>query len=98
MSARPQSVNDEMPIARRIRRDQFKRIKTIVDVNSKFPVIALGLVRDYLKGNPDIRSIYFDNPEAPTEIIVGTVSNNGLGGTEYHYRLSKPLRLESPSL
>ncbi len=79
MSTRPQSVNDEMPVAKRIRRDQFKRVKAIVDTNSRFPQIALGLVRDYLKGNPDIRSVYFDNTDSPTEIIIHTANNQTLG-------------------
>jgi hypothetical protein len=98
MSTKPQSVNDETPIAKRIRRDQFKRVKGIIDANRSFPIIALGLVRDYFKGNSDIRSIYFDNPDSPKEIIVSTHSNKGIGGTEYHYSIQRPIRLETPTL
>ena len=98
MSARPQSANDEVPVSKRIRRDQFKRISSIIDANSQFPIIALGLVRDYLKGNPDIRTIHFDDENHPNEIIVYTIPNNGIGGTEYHFKIRKPILLETPTL
>jgi hypothetical protein len=98
MSTRPQSLNDEMPIAKRIRRDQFRRVGSIIDANCQFPIIALGLVRDYFKGNPDIRAIYFDDQENPKTIIVHTAASGGLEGTEYHYALKKDQRLETPTL
>jgi hypothetical protein len=47
--ARPISLNDEVPVTHKIRRDQHKKIKGIVDTNSKFPIVALGLVRDLIK-------------------------------------------------
>lgn len=98
MSTRPQSVNDETPIAKRIRRDQFRRISQIINVNSEFPLIALGLVRDYCKGISDILSISFDSQESPKEIIVRTKPDQTMGGTQYHYRLNRVLKLEIPSL
>ena len=98
MSTRPQSVNDETPIAKRIRRDQFRRISQIIDVNREFPLIALGLVRDYCKGITDVHSISFDNSESPKEIIVRTHPDQTMGGTQYHYRLNKVLKLEIPTL
>jgi len=98
MSTRPQSVNDEIPVAKRIRRDQFRRISGIIDVNRNFPLIALGLVRDYCKGITDVRSVSFDDPENPTEIIVFTHPNSSIGGTEYHYNLKATIKLETPTL
>ena len=98
MSTRPQSVNDETPIAKRIRRDQFRRISQIIDVNREFPLIALGLVRDYCKGITDVLSVSFDNPESPKEIIVRTNPDQTMGGTQYHYRINKVSLIEVPTL
>jgi hypothetical protein len=54
--ARPISLNDEVPVTHKIRRDQHKKIKGIVDTNSKFPIVALGLVRDLVK-NTSMREV-----------------------------------------
>jgi hypothetical protein len=97
MSARPFSLNDESPVAVRIRRDQFRRIRSIVDANRQFPQIALGLVRDYAKGVSDIQLVKFDNEEHPTNIIVYTRSTQDLHSTEYHYRLQLPHPVETPT-
>jgi hypothetical protein len=96
MSARPQSVNDEAPVAKRLRRDQIRRCQTIIDVNRAFPEISFGLIRDYLKGNPDVESIYFN--EERTHIVIRTRWFNGIGGTEYFLKLQRPIRLETPTL
>jgi hypothetical protein len=98
MSARPISINDEVPVPIRIRRDQFRRIRSIIEANRQFPQIALGLVRDYAKGVSDISLIKFDNEENPTEICVYTRSTRDMHSTEYHYRLQIPAPIETPTL
>ena len=54
--ARVESINDIIPPTHRIRRDQHKKIKGIVDTNAKFPQVAIGLVRDLVK-NSSMRDI-----------------------------------------
>jgi hypothetical protein len=98
MSTRPFSLNDESPIAKRIRRDQFRRVRQIVTTNSEHPVIALGLVRDYFKNNPDVRSIRFDSVDTPTQIIVETADHMGLGGTQYQFALYSLAKILAPTL
>lgn len=98
MSTRPQSVNDETPIAKRIRRDQFRRISQIIDVNRAFPLIALGLVRDYCKGIGDVQTVQFDSTESPQEIIVRTHPDQTIGGTQYHFRINRIGLIEVPTL
>jgi hypothetical protein len=49
MSTRPHSLNDEVEVITKIRRDQQKKITGIVSANAQFPTVALGLVRDYVK-------------------------------------------------
>jgi len=95
MSTRPHSLNDiEVPITK-IRRDQYKKILGIIRDNMQFPIVALGLVRDYVKNSSArdvVKVVNFDNDENPTEIRVWTQD------TQYHYRLTLPRQLETPTL
>jgi hypothetical protein len=95
MSSRPHSLNDiEVPITK-IRRDQYKKILGIINDNMQFPIVALGLVRDYVKNSSArdvVKVVNFDNDENPTEIRVWTKD------TQYHYRLILPRQLETPTL
>jgi hypothetical protein len=83
--ARPISLNDEVPVTHKIRRDQHKKIKGIVDTNAKFPIVALGLVRDLVKNTSmrevvsavgfsdnEGRPISHDTTETPKSITVYT--------------------------
>lgn len=96
--SRPISINDEPRVATRIRRDQFRRIRSIIDANRAFPVIALGLVRDYAKGISDIATVRFDNEENPQFIIVRTHFKDDIGPTIYQYRLTIDPVVETPTL
>ena len=51
MSTRPHSLNDIEEVILKIRRDQHKKINAIVKNNAKFPLVAIGLVRDYVKNS-----------------------------------------------
>lgn len=71
MSARPNSLNDEMPSNPSIRRDQYKRIKGIVDVHRNRPLLARDLVRDYCKGIDKVKTVFlFPSESEPTELRV----------------------------
>ena len=92
MSSRPHSLNDvEIPVLK-IRRDQFKKIKGIVELNAKFPLVALGLVRDYCKGIENVIKVRFDNEQNPQWIIVHTPD------TGYHFKFVPFRKLETPTL
>ena len=101
MSTRPHSLNDiEEPILK-IRRDQHKRINTIVKDNAKFPLVAIGLVRDYVKNSSASQVVkvitfdmeyQYDNTKQPKSIVVHTPH------TQYNFRFELPLKLESPTL
>jgi hypothetical protein len=95
MSSRPYSLNDiEVPTTK-IRRDQYKKILEIVRTNIEFPIIALGLIRDYVKNSSArdvVKAVNFDNNEKPTQIQVWTPD------TQYHFRLTLPRKLETPTL
>lgn len=96
MSARPQSVNDETPVAPRIRRDQRRRISDIVRSSGAEPLVAIGLVRDFLKGH-DVR-VAFDSETEPTAILVTANDVDTKMLTQYQYRLVPHVRLETPTL
>lgn len=96
MSARPQSVNDETPVAPKIRRDQRRRVSEIIRNSGAEPLVAIGLVRDFLKGHP-VR-VAFDSETKPTAILV-TVNDGDIKMlTQYQYRLVPHIRLETPTL
>ncbi len=87
-----QSLYDEFFKPEQIRRDQRKRISEMVKANQANPSIAIGLVRDYCKGNSKIGFIRFDNPTNPQNILVFTE------GTTYYYRLTETKHIEPPTL
>ena len=101
MSTRPHSLNDiEEPILK-IRRDQHKRINTIVKDNAKFPLVAIGLVRDYVKNSSAsqvVKVITFDmeyqlgKSKEPKSLVVHTPH------TSYEFRFELPTKLEIPTL
>jgi hypothetical protein len=98
MSSRPVTLNDQPLVAKRIRKDQFRRIQGIIDANIKFPLIALGLVRDYCKGIEEVAAITFDNSINPENIIVYTKTQDSIGGTEYYFGLKSTFLIETPTL
>ena len=87
-----QSLYDEIFKPEQIRKDQRKRISEMVRDNSAHPSIAIGLVRDYCKGNSKVGFIRFDNPDNPKNIIVFTE------GSTYYYRLTDTKRQTPPTL
>ena len=101
MSTRPHSLNDiEEPITK-IRRDQHKRINTIVKDNAKFPLVCIGLVRDYIKNSSAsqvVKTVTFDmeyqhgNIKEPESIVVHTTH------TRYEFSLKRSIKLEIPTL
>jgi hypothetical protein len=71
MSARPHSLNDELPSNPSIRRDQYKRIKGIVDIHRERPILIKDLVRDYCKGVDKVKSVFlFPDETNPVELRV----------------------------
>ncbi len=98
MSSRPVTINDLPLVAKRIRKDQFRRIQGIIDANQKFPIIALGLVRDYCKGIEDVAAVTFDDQDSPENIIVHTKAQDSIGGTQYYFGLKPHPSIETPTL
>ena len=98
MSSRPVSLNDQPIIAKRIRKDQFRRITGIIDANITVPIIALGLVRDYCKGIEDVAAVTFDVSDSPESIIVHTKPQESIGGTQYYFTLLQRPSIETPTL
>lgn len=92
------SLNDEVVSHPRIRRDQYRKISTMVRTNGEFPIIALGLVRDFAKNIEDVRSIQLDSVESPTYISLKMKNEYSKMHTEYQFDLITPLLLESPTL
>ena len=92
------SLNDEVVSHPRIRRDQYRKISNIVRTNCEFPIIALGLVRDYAKNIDDVRSIQLDSVENPTAVKLIMFNTYSRMFTEYLFNLEAPLLLESPTL
>jgi len=103
MSGKVISLNDETPATTKIRRDQHKKIKDIVTVNSQFPIVALGLVRDYVKNCSAAQVVRAVTLSADGEFIrVHTIgsgqSQADVLGTEYHFRITPESRLTAPTL
>jgi hypothetical protein len=97
MSARPQSVNDETPAAPRLRKDQRRRINEIVRQNREFPLVAIGLVRDFTKTYEGVKTA-FDNDVTPTQILVTYNDTDARMLTQYQYSLLPTIILDSPSI
>ena len=92
------SLNDEVVSHPRIRRDQYRKISTMVRANGEFPIIALGLVRDFAKNIEDVRSIQLEPAENPTHVTLKMRNEYSKMYTEYQFNLVTPLLLESPTL
>ena len=101
MSTRPHSLNDIEEVILKIRRDQHKRINTIVKDNAKFPLVAIGLVRDYIKNSSAsqvVKAVTFDlayqydQTLEPQTIVVHTPH------TSYEFVFQKTEKLEIPTL
>ena len=101
MSTRPHSLNDIEEVILKIRRDQHKKINAIVKNNAKFPLVAIGLVRDYVKNSSASQVVkvitfdmeyQYDNTKQPKAIVVHTPH------TQYQFRFELPIKLESPTL
>lgn len=92
------SLNDEVVEIPKIRRDQQRKIQNIVRTNGQFPLVALGLVRDYTKGLEQVINCQFDSPSEPTFIKVTLKSESSRMYTEYTYKLNSPTLLETPTL
>ena len=97
MSTRPQSVNDETPAAPRLRKDQRRKINEIVRANREYPIVALGLVRDFTKSYEGVKSA-FDNDKTPTAILVTYNDTDARMLTQYQYSLEPTIILDSPTI
>lgn len=95
--ARGISLNDEMIIAPRLRKDQREKIRTITKTNGKFPIVAEGLVRDFLKGNTNAK-VLLDNETEPTCLKVTIYDEAEKVATLYEFRFEDYVRIESPTL
>jgi hypothetical protein len=93
--ARGISLNDEMIIAPRLRKDQREKIRTITKTNGKFPIVAEGLVRDFLKGNTNSKVLLDDDL---TCLKVTVYDEAEKVATLYEFRFEDYVRLESPTL
>lgn len=93
-STRAVSINDEMIASPRLRRDQKQKIRTLVRNNSENPIIALGLVRDMLKGYPC--SIILNEEEDQLE-VTSKDSDNGMY-TTYFFPFHAFAICETPTL
>ena len=91
-----QSLNSEPVEIPKIRRDQHKRIATMVRANAKFPTIALGLVRDYTKGVEHLQSVQHDEEEKCIKLYLKNDYSKMI--TIYQFSLEAPLLLETPTL
>jgi hypothetical protein len=94
MSSRAFSINDEMLASPKLRKDQRNKIRNLVRTNSAHPIVALGLVRDALKGYPTFSTISDD--ETCIEVTVKD-SENSLY-TKYEFNFELPILIETPTL
>jgi hypothetical protein len=93
---RPVSLNDEVIEIPKIRRDQRKRCSNIVRTNADYPIIALGLVRDYLKTCEGFKSAQIT--EDQTQILAWFYSPNSKMTTQYSFDLVKTPIIETPTM
>ncbi len=93
--ARGISLNDESIIAPRLRKDQREKIRTLVRTNAEFPIIALGLVRDALKGYPQAKTRIADDNDS---IIVTMFDQAEKIYTDYAFNFYQYTRMEAPTL
>lgn len=90
--SRPESINNEPQVINKLRKDQYRKIKDLIAVNHKHPVIALGLVKDLCKNIPEVRAVRFNTDTDPTHIQVHT------NETGYHFRILPEIRVPKPTL
>ena len=95
MSARPQSINDETPVAPRLRKDQRRRISDIIRT-SDAPITALYAVRNFLSTGASKAN--FDNDSTPSTIQVSCTDQDSKMSPQYQFKLTAPIRLDSPTL
>ena len=109
MPGKPFSLYDIHPVQIRLRRDQSRKIRAIVDANARFPQVALGLVRDYIKNSSardTVEWVDFGNEPLDTREpkYIAVHSKNSASasvqqlGTVYYYRLNPDPRVEPPTL
>jgi hypothetical protein len=96
MSARPQSVNDETPVAPRLRKDQRTKIQRLIEAEST-PEAALIQVSSYVKGI-ELTSAFFNEESNPTSINVTCKDPESKMGTQYQFKLRQPVRIDPPTL
>ena len=90
-----QSLQIEHSPTPKIRRDQYKRISSIVRINSQFPEVALGLVRDYIKHAPDVKAILLSDDKTYIRVIM---KNDHRLEAEYQFNMIPQILLETPTL
>jgi len=100
--ARVDSANDMIPEITKIRKDQHAKIKALVEVNAKVPIIALGLVRDLCKNISAVKKVHFGDPingrvqsekdPNPRSIVVHTEA------TDYYFDLRPDPIAPKPTL
>jgi hypothetical protein len=89
------SLNDESIIAPRLRKDQREKIRTLVRTNGDFPIVALGLVRDALKGYPEAKTRIADDNQS---IIVTMFNSNEKIYTDYQFNFKAYVKGIAPTL
>lgn len=94
MSSRAFSINDEMLASPKLRKDQRNKIRNLVRTNYQHPQVALGLVRDALKGYPCFSIISDDQ----TCIEVTIKDEQNLLYTQYMFPFEAPILMETPTL
>jgi hypothetical protein len=105
MSARPHSLNDELPSNPNIRRDQYKRIHGIVKIHRDRPILVKDLVRDYCKGVDKVKTVFlFPDEVNPVELrVVSEGSATESMATQvlqtiYAFPFARPEIVEPPTL
>ena len=93
--ARGISLNDETIIAPRLRKDQREKIRTLVRTNGDFPLVALGLVRDALKGYPQAKTRISDDSDS---IIVTMYDEAERVYTDYSFNFKQYIKGIAPTL
>lgn len=93
--ARGISLNDETIIAPRLRKDQREKIRTLVRTNGDFPLVALGLVRDALKGYPQAKTRISDDSDS---IIVTMYDEAERVYTNYSFNFKQYIKGIAPTL
>ena len=95
---RPHSLNDEAIELPKIRRDQHRKLHELVRKNAHAPLIALGLVRDLVKGHEDFKGLILDNEENPTCIKLFLKNEKSKMTIEYQFTFENPRLIETPTL